>query len=97
VPPRGLPYVAQAGAQKQIDARKDAQRAVQNALAWYGGWLTARDITDQSEQWREFWQTFGIDIATIQALPAREMWEWYGKIGAKLMEFDIDVSINAGL
>jgi DNA repair protein RadD len=97
VPPRGLPYVAQAGAQKQIDARKDAQRAVQNALAWYGGWLAARDITDQSEQWREFWQTFGIDIATIQALPAREMWEWYGKIGAKLMEFDIDVSINAGL
>jgi superfamily II DNA or RNA helicase len=95
--PGHLDGPARIAAQRNIDGRREAQAAIQNALAWYGGWLAARGIGDQGEQWREFWQTFGADVATIQALPARGMWEWYGKIGAKLSEYGIDVSVNAGL
>ena len=95
--PTHLDGPARIAAQRNIDAKREAQAAVQNALAWYGGWLTARGISDQGEQWREFWQTFGADVATIQTLPARDMWEWYGKIGAKLSDYGIDVSVNAGL
>ena len=95
--PGNLEYAARIGAQKRMDERRAAQSAVQNALAWFGGWLDARGITDRGEQWRAFFHTFGADIATVQALTAREMWEWYGKIGAHLAPHGIDVSVNAGL
>lgn len=96
-PPRHLDGVARAGAQKQIDARAEAQSALQNALAWYGGLMEAQGIKDMGERWRSFYDVFGTDVASIQILSAREMWEWFGKIGAYLSDFGIDVSVNAGL
>ena len=75
--------------------KREAQQALQNALAWYGGLLTAQGITAQSDQWRQFYLTFKTDIATVQMLPAREMWEWFGKISAELARFSIDATVNA--
>jgi superfamily II DNA or RNA helicase len=77
--------------------KRQAHVAVVGALAWYGGYLDARGITDRAEQWREFFITFGTDVGTIQTLPAREMWEWVGKISAHLALNNIDATVSLNI
>ncbi len=89
--------IIQARLHKVASAKRDAQDAIRNALAWYGGLLTARGITELSHQWREFYVRFGIDIATLQTLPTAEAWQWFGKISLVLAQNNIDATVSAEL
>lgn len=87
----------QARLHKVARAKCEAQAAIRNALAWYGGLLEARGITELSHQWREFYIRFGIDIGTVQTLPPAEAWAWFGKISVVLAQNNIDATVSAGL
>lgn len=77
--------------------KRETLMALQQALAWYGGYLDAKGITNLSEQWREFFGRFNIDVGTIQMLTAREMQEWTDKISSFLAQNNIDASVSLSI
>lgn len=59
--------------------RQQAQAALRDAMAVYGGWRRAAGETDSQAQ-RRFFLTYGVDVATAQTLSAREAGELRDKL-----------------
>ena len=67
--PAGLPTAAQMALTRRHSERQQAQGRLREAIArWAGGRSTAPD----SENYRRFYFTFGVDVATAQTLGAKE-------------------------
>lgn len=69
--PQGLPAIAQMAVRKRHVERQDAQRALRQAMALWGGWQAAQDRSPRESQ-RRFYFAFGLDCATAQTLGAPE-------------------------
>lgn len=68
--PPGLPDYAQRGAQNRWEDRQEAQRELRDVIAqWAGIRKYVHDRTD-SQSYREFYHTYGVDVLTAQTLGA---------------------------
>jgi superfamily II DNA or RNA helicase len=94
--PNGLSIEAQRGARANHMRRQDAQRALRNAIAWWGGTEAARGY-GESESYRRFYFRFGIDVANAQLLGSREAIELNTNILTELSKFGIDGTVNAAV
>lgn len=65
--PMHLDGLAAAGYQKNHYNRQVAQHALREQIALWAGWKTHQGL-DQSQSFRAFWHTFGIDVMSAQAL-----------------------------
>ncbi len=65
--PQYLDRYAQAAIIKRHDERKEIQKALRSNIAQWAGYLKLKNYTD-SEMYRQFYITFGIDVATAQTL-----------------------------
>lgn len=97
VVPKGADYIVKMSIGKRHSERQFAQAALRNALAWYGGYLNATGVRDVSEQWRRFYFKFGIDIASAQALAARDADALRERIAGELAKYGIDATVNSGI
>ena len=78
-----LPHVAMMATVKRHRGRQEAQAALRQSMAQWGGWHTAEGLTDGQIQ-RRFFFTFGIDVLSAQALGAKEAADLQERIdGAK--------------
>ena len=99
-PPRIPPNLdaAAAGALKRNHwERQQAQAALRNAMAWFSGLENAKGRTNIQEQYRRFYFTFGIDVATAQTLNAKEAEALRARVAAELLKVGIDATVSAGL
>lgn len=92
--PSGLPMMAQMGARAQHQRRKEAHERLRNAIAWYGGLQSAMG-RGESEGWRRFYFTYGIDVASAQILSAGEADELTMRVRSDLAAMGINTDINA--
>lgn len=69
--PQNLSPVAQRAIINQHHERQQTQRTLRESIAQWAGYLKEKDY-DDSMIYREFYFTFGIDIATAQTLGVRE-------------------------
>lgn len=65
--PYGVNMIAAAGIRKQHEARYEAQQQLRGAIALWAGWQKAIG-RDDSQSYRIFYHTFGIDVLSAQAL-----------------------------
>lgn len=86
----GTPYVISPAANARDRAvhrrhceRLDAQSALQEALAWYGGWAASAGL-DMPDSYRLFYRVFGVDALTAQTLSAAEMTDLTEQIHGEL-------------
>lgn len=89
--PRGASFIVSARLHNLAAERKEAQSALRNAMAQWGGCQGAMGL-DTREQQRKFFITFGIDVGTAQTLAVREANELYERVTK-----DIDGLVNSGL
>lgn len=95
--PGHLDGMAAAALKRRHWERQQAQAALRNAMMWYSGLEAARGRTDVREQWKRFYFTFGVDVATAQTLGAAEAEALRLKIALELGRFGIDASVSAAL
>lgn len=77
--------------------RQQAQQALRNALAWFGGLENAKGRTNVQEQYRRFYFLFGIDVATAETLNAKDAEALRVRVADYLSRFGIDAGVNSGL
>jgi len=65
--PQHLDAMAAAGVKKQHHARVTAQHYLREQIALWAGWQNAQGF-DDSQSYRRFFHTFGIDVLSAQAL-----------------------------
>lgn len=94
--PQGLSIEAQRAARAKWMERQANQKSLRNAIAWWAGVEDKRGYS-QSESFRRFFFTFGVDVANAQLLGAQESEELAGKVLRELQKFGIDGSVNAEL
>lgn len=94
IPYGASPEVAGAVRRRHWD-RQEAQRNLRNVIAWWAGLQHAQGRSE-SESYRRFWYTFGVDVASCQALGAREATELAERVNATLSVNGIDGTVNAG-
>jgi superfamily II DNA or RNA helicase len=94
-PPKGLSDMAKAAIRREHWDRQEAQRNLRNVIAWWAGLQHAQGRSE-SESYRRFWHTFGVDVASCQALGAREATELAERVNATLSVNGIDGTVNAG-
>lgn len=92
--PSNLPIEAQIAARNNWQTRQESQRSLRNAIAWWAGVEHARGY-GESESYRRFFFTFGIDVANAQLLGTREADELAARILGELAKFHIDGTVNA--
>ncbi len=92
--PKGLDQMAAMGARKHHHARREEQRALSNAIAWWAG-LESAQGRGESESYRRFFFKFGLDAATARTLGTREAAELTQRVNAELQKYGIDGSVNA--
>jgi hypothetical protein len=63
--------------------RQEAQAALREAIAWYGGVRRAAGDAD-SVSYRRFYHTFGTDVLTAQALGRADAEELAGRINRSI-------------
>lgn len=68
---RHVPQIGQLAQVKQHVARQEAQATLRDTLSWWGGYQRALG-RDDSESYRRFYFTFGIDILSAQALNQKD-------------------------
>lgn len=83
-----LPPIAQMGLANRHRERQEQQMFLRSAISDWAGYLKEQDLSD-SEIYRNFYFSFGIDIATAQTLGAREAENLFHKV-----ETAIDVLVN---
>jgi hypothetical protein len=79
----GAPEIAARGAVKQIRLKQEAQRALREAIAWWGGFQRHQGRSD-SEAYRRFYHTFGIDVLSAQTLGRNEAIELADRINERI-------------
>lgn len=93
-----LPYNATAevaGAiRKRHWARQQGRRALLNVIAWWAG-LEHAQGRSESESYRRFYFKFGIDMAAVHTLGAREAGELAERVLLELNNYGIDGTIDA--
>ncbi len=77
--------------------RQQVQAALRNTMAWFSGLEDAKGRTNRQEQYRRFYFTFGIDVASAQTLNAKDGEALRQKISLYLAKDGIDANVNAGL
>jgi DNA repair protein RadD len=95
--PGHLDAMAASALKRRHWERQQAQAALRNAMAWYSGLETARGRPDMREQWKRFYFTFGVDVATAQTLNAADAEALRIKIALELGRFGIDATVSAAL
>lgn len=65
--PTGATWPIRAAISKRHDERRDAQHRLRSSIAWWAGLQQSLNRTD-SESYRRFFHTFGVDVATAQTL-----------------------------
>lgn len=75
--------------------RQQAQQELRKSIAWWAG-LEHAQGRSESESYRRFYLTFGTDVASAQTLSAREAGELAERVNAKLAQYGIDGTVNAG-
>jgi superfamily II DNA or RNA helicase len=66
--------------QKKQAARRDAQIELRDALAWWGGTRRDRYGDEDSDAYRRFFRTFGVDVMTARTFGTNEATELHEKI-----------------
>ena len=93
-----IPYGATpeiAGAvRKRHWERREGQRRLRNAIAWWAGLESAQGRSD-SESYRRFYLRFGIDVGNAQTLGAKEAEELASRVDKELAKHGIDGTIDA--
>jgi len=93
-----IPYGASAevvGAVKRRHwERQQGQKSLRNVIAWWAGLQHAQG-RGESESYRRFYLRFGTDIATAQALNARDAGELAERVSLELAKDGIDGSVDA--
>jgi DNA repair protein RadD len=79
--PPGLPYAAEVSAQKRHRERQVAQRDLRHAI---GSWAAVYSDSTDSQNYRRFFLTFGMDVATAQTLYAKEAEALHARIAERL-------------
>jgi superfamily II DNA or RNA helicase len=92
--PKGLDQMAAMGARKHHHARREEQRALSNAIAWWAG-LESAQGRGESESYRRFYFKFGLDAASARTLGTREAAELTQRVNAELQKYGIDGTVNA--
>lgn len=75
--------------------RQQAQQELRKSIAWWAG-LEHAQGRSESESYRRFYLRFGVDVASAQALSAREATELAERVNATLSVHGIDGTVNAG-
>lgn len=77
------PMVGQLTGVKRHVERQEAQRQLRESLAWWGGFQRAQGRPD-SESYRRFYFSFGVDILSAQALGTKEALELKQRVDSHL-------------
>lgn len=68
---QSMPHAIKGNILKNHLGRKEAQVPLRDAISWWAGWQRQLGRPD-SESYRRFFHTFGVDVATAQTLGARD-------------------------
>lgn len=93
IPYGAAPEVAGAVRRRHWE-RREGQRALRNVIAWWAG-LESAQGRGESESYRRFYHRFGVDVASAQALNAKEAAELAGRVSAELAKYGIDGTVDA--
>lgn len=80
--PHGATPAIEGALRKHHRARNEAQAGLRAAMDQWAGYRVAAGERDERVQQRRFFLTFGVDVLSAQALPAREADELRAKIEA---------------
>lgn len=98
--PPGVPYGASAeimgAARRRHWEKQQAHAALKNAVAWWSGLQIAQGRGD-SESYRRFYYTFGIDTLTMQTLDRQQAQELYVRVATELGKAGINAGLDAGV
>lgn len=68
---RNFPKIAQLAGVKRFAENQEAQARLRDAIAWWAGYQRSRGRSD-SESYRRFYITYGVDVMTAQTLKTKE-------------------------
>lgn len=94
--PSHLSGPAVVAARRNHENRQQAQRNLRNSIAWWAGLWHAQGYSE-SQSYRLFYFTFGIDVGNCQTLGAPEAKELTDRINLELLKYSIDGNINSTL
>ena len=80
----GAPAVAAYSAMKNIQAVNDAQRKLRSMITTWAGLQRDKGVSDDSA-YKMFYQVFGVDVLSAQALRAREANELASRVASSLI------------
>ncbi|HFW5086742.1 TPA: Hint domain-containing homing endonuclease [Salmonella enterica subsp. enterica serovar Javiana] len=80
----GAPAVAAYSAMKNIQAMNDAQRKLRSMITTWAGLQRDKGVSDDSA-YKMFYQVFGVDVLSAQALRAREANELAARVASSLI------------
>jgi superfamily II DNA or RNA helicase len=92
--PWGADHAVAGAVKKRHFERQVAQTELRRAMAWYSGLENAKGRRDVQEQYRRFYFTFGVDVATAQSLSAKDADELRQRIVEYVARDGIDATVN---
>jgi DNA repair protein RadD len=95
--PKNADFVVRMSINKNHVERQQAQAALRNAVAWWGGLQDALGYREPEAHYRRFYLQFGIDSATAQALGKPDAEKLRNKICEYLLRYGIDGTVNKAL
>jgi len=84
---RHVPLIGQKAHVKRHVARQEAQTALRASIAWWAGYQRAVG-RDDSESYRRFYLTFGVDVMTAQTLGREEALRLAERVNERLARGD---------
>lgn len=78
-----VPHIGQLAQVKKHLERQEAQKALRESLAWWGGFQRSQGRPD-SESYRRFFFTFGVDVLTAQSLGTKDALELKQRVDSHL-------------
>lgn len=94
--PSNLSGPAVIAARRNHENRQEAQRKLRNSIAWWAGLWHAQGYSE-SQSYRLFYFTFGIDVGNCQTLGSPEAKELTDRINLELLKYSIDGNISSTL
>lgn len=87
--------VANAAARGHWQNRQEAQRNLRNSIAWWAG-VQAHLGRSESESYRRFYFSFGVDVGNAQTLGKQEAIDLQARIDKELVKVGVNPTIDAG-
>lgn len=81
---------------KNHRARQEGQKLLRESMAWYKGLLITCGMLEEEAQYKQFYFTFGIDVASAQVLNKKDAMDLREKIIKECMKHNIDASASIG-